>query len=130
VIGERVRRRKKESRRRKKASAERLCLRRAPASVAPCCVPRAGVSEGGALPSTVVRLSCHVRTLERHQCWHPPAYLRRQPHCPSTVGSIYKKCFPRNLSVKKVFHRGKKNTPLSATLTAHPPTTHSPARHR
>jgi hypothetical protein len=68
VVGERVRRRKKEMRRRKRGSAEQVCPPKG-ASLGGALLCPKGASEGGVLSSIVARSTCHVRTLGRQYCW-------------------------------------------------------------
>jgi hypothetical protein len=62
-------------------------------------------TEGGALPSTVAWPSCHVHTLEHHQCWRLPTHLRHQPPCHPTDESRYEIHFFKISFIKKVFHK-------------------------
>jgi hypothetical protein len=70
--GERMKRRKKERRRNKEARPNRYASK--VISFTGALLWSKGVSEGGALLSTVVRVGCHVYTPGHHHNWAPPVH--------------------------------------------------------
>jgi hypothetical protein len=84
--GERMKRRKKERRRRKKEARPNRYASKV-VSFAGALLWSKGVSEGGVLLSTVVRVGCHVYTPGHHHNCAPPVH--NEAMWRSTIGFRY-----------------------------------------